>query len=347
MKSTSFLQSRLKSLHQTALKQLNEQQWVPALKTFQQVLAIAQETDSLQYRVEALHQIGTIHYSLKHYSLSIRCLKQILHLAPADSKSLRVATVCNDLARVYCAGKQYSQALRYAAQALEIFLKLSHLSGIGVTLNYLGEIYNHLGMFERAVECCGKALVIFQDFKDRPSEDGFKNRIHEAAALHNLGFAEYHLDRPGPALAFLERALEIREKLRSGGEKTGAKIDSETAKTLGQMGIVYFALKDYETALICYERAAKIYGQNDQSEERGKMMNYMGAACYKNGEISQALWYHLKALELLESLPNSRPKDNCLPHILSVYQRFNLSDQGVKLYRRVQQLVQMMETEVS
>ena len=356
MKSTSSLQSRLKTLHKTGVQQLNEQQFVSALNTFQQVLAIAQETESLEYHVEALHQIGIIHYSLKHYTWSIHCLKQIIQLAPVDSKSLRVAMVCNDIARVYCATKQYSQALRYAAQALEVFLKLSNLNGIGITLNYLGEIYNHLGMFEQTLQCCRKALIIFQELNDTIQEENLKNSIYEAAALHNLGLAEYHLDRPRQALAFLNQALNIREKLCSGSAKnpqkngfqtTDVKARSEMAKTLGQIGIVYFSLKEYKTALEFYQKAVKIYQMNNQQEEQAKLMNYIGLACYKKADISKALWYHLKAFELFEQIPGCPSKENYIPHILSVYQRFNLSDSGVKLYQRVQELFQMMRTEVS
>ncbi|EAW33958.1 tetratricopeptide repeat protein [Lyngbya sp. PCC 8106] len=357
MKSTSSLQSRLKVLRKTGLQQLNQEQLLPALNTFQQVLAIAQETESLEYHVEALHQIGLIHYSLKHYTWSINCLKQIIKLADANSNSLRVATVYNDIARVYCATKQYSQALRYSAQALENFLKLSHLKGIGMTLNYLGEIYNHLGMFEQTLQCCRKALLIFQYLDDTIQEDNLKNSVHEAAALHNLGLAEYHLDRPRQALAFLNQALNIRQKLCSAKQNQAqdeqkysaksVKIYSEIAKNLGQIGIVYFSIKEYKTAIDFYKNAIKIYQQHHQLEEQAKLMNYIGIACYKKADISQALWYHLRALELFEKIQNSQYKENYLPHILSVYQRFNICDQGVKLYQRVQELFQVMETEVS
>lgn len=355
MKSTSSLQSRLKVLHQTGVQQLSQEQLVSALNTFQQMLAIAQETESLEYHVEALHKIGIIHYSLKHYTGSIHCLKQIIKLAPAESKSVRVAKVYNDIARVYCATKQYSEALRYSAQALEIFIKIPNINGVGMTLNYLGEIYNHLGLFEEALQSCHKALVIFQDINDTVQEENLKNSIYEAAALYNIGLAEYHLGRPRQALAFLNQALEIRQKLCSSCSaknqnklpENPIKVYSETAKTLGQIGIVYFSMNNYKTAIEFYQKAIKIYQQNNLQEELAKLMNYIGLACYKQNHISQSLWYHLKAWELFEKIQDPQQKDNYLPHILSVYQRFNLADDGVKLYQRVQQLFHLMGTEVS
>lgn len=354
MNSTSSLQSRLQVLRQTGTQQFNEEQFIPALSTFQQILAIAQETETLADHIDALHKIGLIHLCLKHYSWSLHCLKKILKLANPDS--IKAATVCNDISRVYCATKQYSQALRYSAQALEIFLELSHLNGVGITLNYLGEIYNHLGAFEQTLQCCRKALMIFQDINETLGEDSLKGSIHEAAALHNLGIAEYHLDRDRQALAFLNQALSIRKKLCLACKKESkgygncseksTKICSELAKTLGQIGIVYFSLKQYNTAIEYYQKAIKIYQKNNQREEQAKIMNYIGLACYKNSNVSYALWYHLKAFEIFEEIYEAQSNPNYLPHILSVYQRFNLSDQGVKLYRRVQELSRIMGTEV-
>ncbi|MDY7023973.1 MAG: tetratricopeptide repeat protein, partial [Cyanobacteriota bacterium] len=124
------------------------------------------------------------------------------------------------------------------------------------------------------------------------------------------------------------------------------KICSELAKTLGQIGIVYFSLKQYNTAIEYYQKAIKIYQKNNQREEQAKIMNYIGLACYKNSNVSYALWYHLKAFEIFEEIYEAQSNPNYLPHILSVYQRFNLSDQGVKLYRRVQELSRIMGTEV-
>ncbi len=354
MKPTSSLESRLKILHKIGLKQFNQEQLLPALNTFQKVLAIAQETESLEYHVEALHRIGMILYSLQQYSASLHFFKQIIKRASAKSKSVRVARVYNDIARVYCATQHYSEALRYSAQALEIFIQISNIKGVGMTLNYLGEIYNHLGLHEQALQCSQKALMIFQDIQEIEGEENLNHSISEATALYNIGLAEYHLSRPYLALAFLNQALTIRQKICSSdledfpkkSEKL-LKFDSELAKTLGQIGIVYFSLKNYKNARYFYQKAVKIYQKNHQQQEQAKLMNYIGIACYKQNHISQSLWYHLKALELFETLKDPQHQENTLPHILSVYQRFKLSDEGVTLYQQVQKLFQKMGTEVS
>ena len=198
-------------------------------------------------------------------------------------------------------------------------------------------------------------MNIFQDINDTVKEKNLKNSIYEAAALHNIGLAEYHLARPRQALAFFNQALEIRQKQCSSCPaknqhkfpENPIKIYSVTVQTLGTLGIVYFSMNNDQTAIEFYQKAIKIYQQNNQQEELAKLMNYIGLACYKQNHISQSLWYHLKAWELFEKIQYPQQKDNYLPHILSVYQRFNLADDGVKLYQRVQQLFHLMETEVS
>ncbi len=356
MKSTASLESRLNVLYTTGVQRLNQEQLTSALEDFQQVLAIAQETDQRQYQIDALHQIGYIHYQLKHNAWSIHCLKQALKIAKPNPVLSQVAPIYNQIGRVYFTSGQYSQALRYSAQALEYFLQLSDFNGIGITLNDLGEIYNHLGLFEQTLQCCRKALVIFQDLAETSSTQNEDTRNYEAFALHNLGVAEFKLGRSRQALAFLTQALTLRQKncqscFSISGTRTcvakNPKNCSATAETLTQLGTVHLTLGEYKKAVDAYQKAAKIYQINGQVEAQAKLINFIGLACYKSQQISHALWYHLTALELFNKVEYAENQENNLPHLLTIYQQFNLTDEGAKVFHRVQELRHLMGSEVS
>ncbi len=355
MKSTTSLESRLNVLYTTGMQRLNQEQLAFALEDFQQVLAIAQETDQPQYQIDALYQIGTIHFQLKHHAWSIHCLKQALKIAKPHPVLAQVAPIYNQIGRVYCASGQYSQALRYSAQALEHFLKLSDFNGIAITLNDLGEIYNHLGLFEQTLQCCRKALVIFQDLPETSPAQNEDTQKYEASILHNLGVAEFKLGRFRQALAFLTQALTLRQKncqscFSIAGTSTCIPKDSqkcgETAATLTQLGTVHLTLGESKKALDAYQKAAKIYQINGKIEEQAKLINLIGLVCYKNNQISHALWYHLTAIELFNKVKKIENQEENLPHILTIYQQFNLTDEGVKVFHRVQELSHLMGSEV-
>ncbi|MGL5081127.1 MAG: tetratricopeptide repeat protein [Microcoleaceae cyanobacterium] len=349
------LQSRLETLHQTGQQYLQQGEFLAALKLFQQLLAIAEETANTALQAEGLIQIGTIHYHLEHSAWAIKCFERALIFAQQLQSSQKIAEIYQGIGRVYFSSKQYSQALRFYVNALETLQDQSDLLGMSSTLNCLGEVYNTIGLFEEARRCCRKALLIVEELeKSSEAQDLNLQKPFKALILHNLGVAEYHRGRIHQALAYLLQALAVQQKLNHCQSEnpdachfSSRKVALQSAKTLQQIGTVYLALEKFNKAFDAYQKAEKIYQVYEQPEVYAQVLNFLGLSCYQQGNTSQSLWYHVKALEQFNQLERVTSELGKLPHILTIYREFDLLDEGVKLYRRTQELLKMLGSEVS
>ncbi|NJK37599.1 MAG: tetratricopeptide repeat protein [Oscillatoriales cyanobacterium RM1_1_9] len=358
MEPTTSVQSDLAALYQTGQAQLHQGQFLPALKVFQKLLTLAQtrehSDDITALQVDGLIEIGKIHRHLQHFAWSIKCFERALSvIGPADN-SLKQGGIHQEIGQVYWISRQYSPALRAYVKALEIFQHHSDLEGICSVLNHLGEVYNAIGLFDQALRSCQKALMILKTLEQMPEPCPRLSPDQKALILYNLGVTQAQTRRYPQALAYLSQALAIQQQLHRHGQSpetspnqvSTQKLALQSADTLKQMGTVYLFQGKHYPAFEAYQKAERIYRTTGQLEPHAEVLDYLGIICYRRGNKSQALWYHLKALEQFKTLENWINQPEKLPHILTVYRQFNLSNEGVRLYRRSQELIEILGSEV-
>ncbi|MGF1491879.1 MAG: tetratricopeptide repeat protein [Microcoleaceae cyanobacterium] len=354
--STLFSESQINLLSSAGQQQLQQGQFSEALRSFQKLLSIAEQGNLRCLKVEGLIQIGSIHYYLGHYAWSIRCfeqaLKQVQDLSikqgPQRTKQLnKRAEIYAWIGQAYYTSHQYSKALKSYTQALDILKTTAHPIGMGSVLNRLGEIHIAMNQFELAREYCLQAL----DITSAQRTDS--QTQCQVSTLYHLGIAEYHLGRSHQALAHLLEALSIKKKLCQRCQILQHRQNQafeqnclQSANIFKQLGSVYLSLKQAKKALGAYQRAGQIYQMQKQQQDYAELLNYVGVACYKQGNISQALWYHMEALQQTQQPESDDENSERLPHVLKVYQEFQALNDGVKLYRRAQQLASSAVSEM-
>jgi len=184
-----------------------------ALKIFQKALEITKLINSPEQRLDIVYRLGLVHFRIGEYFNALKYLKLALKLAKKIGDEAKIATIYNEKGEIYYFLKEYANALQCYSKALTIFQQLKNIVGIGKTINYISTIYNLTELPDQALKYSRQSLKIFQKLDKLGKVNKFTTRINESIALHNMGESYLILGRPSHAQAFLEMALDIRQKL--------------------------------------------------------------------------------------------------------------------------------------
>ncbi|MFB2917481.1 tetratricopeptide repeat protein [Aerosakkonema sp. BLCC-F2] len=127
--------------------------------------------------------------------------------------------------------------------------------------------------YEAALNSWQKALTIYREIK---------NRLGEAQALGNIGYAYFLLDDREKAIQYLQQNLAIARQI---------KHRQEEADALGNIGTVYYSLGDYRQAIDYYNQSLAI--QREVKNRQGEaicLQNLVTAYRYL-GEYDKATGY--------------------------------------------------------
>ncbi|MEM1168851.1 MAG: tetratricopeptide repeat protein [Cyanobacteria bacterium P01_H01_bin.35] len=213
MKPHPNYQNELKSLYQKGDRLYSLGQLEGALKIFQKALEITKLINSPEQRLDIVYRLGLVHSRIGEYFNALNYLKLALKLAKKIGGEAKIATIYNEQGKTYYLLKEYINAFDSYSKALRIFQKLKDIVGIGKTINHISTIYNLTGLSDQALKYSRQSLKIFQKLDKLGKINKFTTKMNESIALHNMGESYFILGRPCQAQAFLELALDIRQKL--------------------------------------------------------------------------------------------------------------------------------------
>ena len=305
MKSSFKHQQELKNLYQKGDRLYSIGQLETALKTFQKALEITKLINSHELRLDIIYRIGLVHCRIGEYANALKYLELALELAEKIENHGKIATIYNEKGETYRLLGEYSYALQCYSQALKIFRKLKDTVGLGKTINHISTIYNLLEMSAEALNSARKSLKIFQKLRQSGKIDKITAQVNESTALHNMGEAYFLLVRPRQAQAFLEMALEIRQKLwQDSLERLTLTLDhsNELSQNHNYSNI-------YPKKMATYRRAEEDGFHKSIVAQYGKdllkTINLMEQVYQYLGQEQEVNNYHQQALEIADKVNNN------------------------------------------
>lgn len=171
-------------------------------------------------------------------------------------------------------------AIVFWNESLHIFENLKDDIGISNVLNNIAAAYDDLGDNEKALEYALRSFSIAEK-----STDSYRilSALNTVASIYYEKKATWD-----KALDYLLRALPLAEEV---GDKDGIGVTS------GNIGEIYFYKNDFLKSKSYYEKSIKAYGGLSNSSYA---YNGIGKIYLTQGNYSQALVYHNKALEIAE-----------------------------------------------
>ncbi|NEP07334.1 MULTISPECIES: tetratricopeptide repeat protein [Okeania] len=302
MKSYTSHQNELKYLFQTGDRFYSIGQLETALKNFQRALEITRLINNQETRLNIVYRIGLVHRKIGEYSNALKYLELALELAKTIGNEAKIATIYNEKGEIYYLLKEYTTALKCYSQALIIFNKFKDIVGIGKTINHISTIYNLTELSTQSLEYSRKSLNIFQKLAQSAKNDKLTIKINESIALHNMGEAYFLISRPRQAQAFLELALEIRQKLWEDSlDRLALTIDN-----IPKIEKNHYSSYVYPQKMATYEQKEKDGFRRSIFAEYGKDLVKtldLIEKVYKNlGLERQANNYHQQRIEISEKI---------------------------------------------
>lgn len=119
------------------------------------------------------------------------------------------------------------------------------------------------------------------------------------------------------AVTDLKKAIEINERAKERSLQIG--FERGFSRSLKRLGINYYFLGDYASALIYWQEAKTVYEKNGDKEGVANMLSNMGAIYYSQSDYSKALDLYLQALRIAEVTTDSLRIGTVFQNIGSVH----------------------------
>jgi CHAT domain-containing protein/tetratricopeptide (TPR) repeat protein len=197
-------------------------------------------------------------------------------------------SIClNNLGVYYLKTENYAKALAYCDQAYEIAVKIGYVQGQNEVLTNFGIIYNDLGNYDKALEYLEHALAL--------DEKAF-GPAFTAIDLNNIGANHRKRGLLSGSRSDFTRALEYYEKAYALVENSkDARI---RIRILNNLGTVNTDLGRYPEALAKFNLSLKLAEQISDSESLGFILNNVGIVYYALGDYETSTRYSQKAVDL-------------------------------------------------
>ena len=182
-----------------------------AQQLHQQSLTIAEEYKDTAGQIYSHNSLGAIAANQGKYDQAStsyqRSLSIIEQLESSNLTEKLTAQTLNNLASTTHASMDYENALNYYQQSLDIAEANGLVSLEGTIISGIGSVYLSLDDYQAAKENLELGLLKAQSSGDR---------LLEAESLHNLGYAQWKLNKLSEAESSFRSAIAIRESMREG-----------------------------------------------------------------------------------------------------------------------------------
>lgn len=302
---------KLGLLIQKARQQTQQGQPEQALKTWQEVRAIARQLKNIDIEALALNGIGEVYNRLSKTEKALESFKEALSILPKVGDSKAKAGTLTNIGAMYNSTSQQEEALKYLNIALPMTKAVGDRAQQATTLIIMGQVYNSISRQDEALYYFNEALPIMRETS---------NREGEAATLDNMGVAYKIMFKPEEALEYLEQAWKIRQEGSNSAEK---------ATTLSNIGEVYNSINQPEKALKYLNQALAITREVGYRAGEAVTLNQMGIAYNINSQTEESLKYLNQALLIRREVGYRAGEADTLSNIARVYRDMKQPTQAI------------------
>lgn len=228
-----------------------------------------------------LHKLGAAYYSIynntKKIEKGIFYGKQALAIREKklDQEHPDIAQTHYNLGVSYYEIANNESALNHIKTAAEIWSNHSlYKIKSARALKWLGTVYGNLGEYENTELYYKKALGLFLENKNKNIED-------IGLMYNDLGVFYHSLYLFEKAIESYEKTFDYYKKLPKGYEGHIAGCQANIAKS-------YHQLDDFSNAMKNHKLAIEFYRKENQQRHLAQVLNNLGVALNKKGDIEQA-----------------------------------------------------------
>ena len=200
-----------------------------ALELFNDLLHIAEKSNSKSLRLVATGNIGLVRFWMGHNEAAMKYFSRALAIAMELDDKRNVSIAYESIGQTHKEMGHHKEALSYYDKALKIAIEQGNRRGEGILYGNIGDLYYDERKYKLAFEYFGKAQSIASEAQDRRSE---------CIWLANRGSLHTILGEEEKGVPFLEKSLEIAEQLQlPGSEKICLRELTRAHIALGNLSV--------------------------------------------------------------------------------------------------------------
>ena len=193
-----------------------------------------------------------------------------------------------------------SEALGFYKKAITALQGTSNLLLVGMAYMGLANTHGRLGDYQQASEMTRTAITMFRSVN---------NKMHEIRAKINYGIFQYELEKYDEAITQFEECADEFKALN----------DTEmVANVYGELGIVYFRMKNYKEAEKWCFRALELLPAKHR--ERAFVYKTLGLMYQELQNYERSLEYMVSSVEMFENFGLLGEASKCYADIVNIYQ---------------------------
>lgn len=268
----------MNSIGQLHLMLLDRKQ---AEKAYLSGLALIENTGHMSLRATLLVNLGMLYRDNRKEELAFKNLKHAFSLQESMGDKKGKAVTLNVIGSIYT-GMDQGKAFKALNESLRLHREIGNLPGEAATLFNLADAYVADGNSDQALDHANEALALFRRINDIP---GTIN------GLNNISTLYLRKGDPQQALACLEEGLALNKKTAN------RYIE---AYITGNMGIIYYALDDYDNAMKYIQQSAELRQALKDPAGAAHAWEKMADIAFEEGNHQEYVTYLPRAMLLFE-----------------------------------------------
>jgi len=241
------------------------------LLKFKKALQISKDKNYEKGIVRAGNEIGITYFSIGSYDEALNYYFNTLKVAVKIGEIEKQAAIKNNIAIIYSINKDHEKALEWFNKVLDVYKTEKNMVRIAMTWVNMANIFDEQGEYEKGLEYLSKAIPILIEY-------GEKQKF--ALTLNSQGYLYLKLKKYDAAFQNYKRALEIAESIKFERGVVGASIN------LGEYSV---AVKDYNKALLFFEKALNISTESNDKEHIKDCYKGISKVYALKGDFAKAL----------------------------------------------------------
>jgi tetratricopeptide (TPR) repeat protein len=255
-----------------------------ALQSAQQALRIFREEGDRVQESFALNTLGQIYRSLNEQQLALDHYERALAIRREGTDKRLLGLTLGDIGVTYYELGDFTRAIDYFKQAIAISEELGDRRTKAIRLGSLGMIWRRMGEMTKALDAQTQSLALAREVGDRQAE---------GQTLISMGELHLLLGEKEKARDDLTRALELSR---------GAGDPVCEAAILIIMGNMASDGGDWPQAINLLQQSLSLARKTGDIQRERNALVALAQTERKQNNLSKALDYHEKALDLTESI---------------------------------------------
>jgi tetratricopeptide (TPR) repeat protein len=336
-----------------------------AIKKYLEAIEIFNKfEDEKKHEGMVLSSLGVVYRSLEDYDHAIRYYNLAIDNFDKINDDYRKACALGRLGSAQRNKGDYESAILNYCESIEIFKHYRDETRQGYVLKELGIVHMVRDQFAEAIECFNKSLQFLSKLTNYSRLD----LLRKGQTHYNLGIAHLMQRNNNSAIASLEEALKIFEKLYENeliifalmGIATSLQIINHFDESLkkynhalqlaieskdrlkealicGKIGILYKSQNDYDGAIEKHITSYKLLNDMDESSryisyKTGWILGELGESYLKKNKMQQATNNLEKALEIFQKLGDYSKISWIMEGLGQVYAAEQQFEKAMQLY---------------